>query len=136
MNFLFFFIVLLFLFLVWNIVQREWFHTYQDPVLKDLVESVKHLHPKFEKIRFFEANKSYTINKKYVYLCLRDENGKYYNRNMLVYVLLHELAHTLNKESGHTKKFAKIFNNLLIQAAKEGIYNPSIPPVEQYCGHH
>lgn len=79
------------------------------------------------------AKKSYTINKNKVYLCLKDENGNYYNNNMLIYVLIHEYAHVLCNEKGHTEKFWSIFEDLLLLATDLGIYNPSIPVIHNYC---
>ena len=89
------------------------------------------------KIQVSEAKESYTINKRDMRLCIRDEEGKYFNRNMLVYVALHELAHVKCKSIGHTPEFHTIFAGLLKKAESEGIYNSSIPPVKDYqerCG--
>ena len=81
-----------------------------------------------------EDGQSYTINKQEIYLCLRDEKNRvYYNDNMLVYVLLHELSHVLCKSIGHTEEFHAIFDQLLQEAVAEGIYNDSEPPSEDYC---
>jgi predicted metal-dependent hydrolase len=53
---------------------------------------------------------------------------------MLIYVLLHEFSHFLNKNDiGHTAQFHKIFEDLIAKAHDMGIYNASIPPVEKYC---
>jgi len=84
-------------------------------------------------IDLFACKKSYTLNKRKVYLCLKDENGDYYDNNMLIYVLLHEYAHVLCDEHGHTEKFWEIFEKLLIVATKMGIYNPNIPIIDNYC---
>ena len=48
---------------------------------------------------------------------------------MLVGVAVHELAHAVCDEIGHTPKFWKIYDELLEKATKLGFYNPSIPPV-------
>ena len=32
-----------------------------------------------------------------MHLCLKDENGNYYDDNMIIYVALHELAHIATK---------------------------------------
>lgn len=108
----------------------------KDPVLNKVKDNLKKVDKeKVDDLNFYEGDKSYTINKKNVYLCLKDENGEYYNENMLTYVALHELAHSLCDEIGHTKKFHKIFDNLLVKAEKKGIYNPSLPLESNYCGH-
>tara|TARA_Y100000389_G_scaffold187188_1_gene208356 strand:- start:507 stop:998 length:492 start_codon:yes stop_codon:yes gene_type:complete len=85
------------------------------------------------KTKFLRGNKSYTINKEVVYICLKDENGNYYNDNMLVYVTAHELAHVLCDEIGHTDSFHEINESLLNELIKEGLYNPSIPVLKNYC---
>ncbi len=109
--------------------------TSRDPVLDKLKTQLSVLHPKFQNVELYEGNKSYTINKKKVFVCLKDENGRYYNRNMLAYVILHEYSHMLCKSIGHTAEFDSIFDDLLAKASRMGLYDPSIPPLENYCGH-
>ena len=53
--------------------------------------------------------------------------------NMLIFVTLHEIAHCLCDEIGHTDRFNDIFNELLEKAIKMKIYNPSIPIIQDYC---
>jgi hypothetical protein len=84
-------------------------------------------------VTFYRGEKSYTINKEIVYICLKDENGEYYNENMLIYVVAHELAHVLCEEIGHTDSFHEIFDSLIQKLTQEGIYNPSIPVIKNYC---
>ena len=79
------------------------------------------------------GKKSYTINKEDIYLCLKDENNKYYNDNMLIYVLLHEISHQSCYEIGHTPLFHEIFQLYLAKAIELGIYNPNIPIIKNYC---
>ena len=86
-----------------------------------------------DSISLYKGDKSYTINKQKIYLCLKDENGEYYNLNMLIFVTLHEIAHCLCDEIGHTDRFNDIFNELLEKAIKMKIYNPSIPIIQDYC---
>jgi len=104
-----------------------------DPVLKQIKHKCKDVHPIIPRIELYEGKKSYTINKEKIYLCLKDKNGKYYNTNMLVYVFLHEVAHILCDEIGHTAKFARIFDDLLEEATRLGVYNPNIPIIDDYC---
>lgn len=121
-------------FVIYNIHEH---HQQDDPMLYKLKQIMKPLHPDIKNLKLYKGNKSYTINKDKIYLCLRDEKGEYYPTNMLVYVLLHEFAHYLNKDDiGHTEKFHKIFEDLIDQAHKHGIYNPSIPPIDGYCMHN
>ena len=86
-----------------------------------------------DSIGLYKGNKSYTINKEKIFLCLFDEQNKYYNTQFLMYVLLHEISHVLCDEIGHTKKFNEIFEELLIEAVEQGIYDPSTPMIQNYC---
>lgn len=105
----------------------------RDPMLLEIKEKLKNVHPVVETLKFFEGNKSYTINKEKIYLCLKDEHGAYYDQNMLMYVALHELSHVLCDEIGHTKKFHSIFHDVLQEAARKKIYDPSKPILQNYC---
>lgn len=82
---------------------------------------------------------SYSINKgeKTVY-CLRsrDDKNQLVKLNTIMFVALHELAHTMTKSIGHTKEFWDNFRILLRNAIKLGIYkrvNYNEKPVK-YCG--
>jgi len=86
-----------------------------------------------KEISITKGNKSYTINKKKIHMCLTDENGKYYNKNNLLYVLLHEISHVICNEVGHTKKFHDIFDEVLKLAEEKGVYDPKIPMISNYC---
>jgi len=105
-----------------------------DPMLERLRDLLIPIHPGFKNVKLYKADKSYTINKDKIYLCLRDKKtGEYVTLNMLVYVILHEYAHFLNKEDvGHTKHWQDIFDSLLVKASEIGIYNPSIPIIDDY----
>jgi hypothetical protein len=106
----------------------------EDPMLWKLKDMLLPLHPEVKNLKLYKGDKSYTINKEKIYICLKDEHDQYYPTNMLIYVTLHELAHLINKDDvGHTEKFHKIFDKLLDEAYNRGIYNPSIPPIENYC---
>lgn len=86
-----------------------------------------------KEIKIYRGEKSYTINKKKVYLCLKDEKGEYYTDNMLIFVFAHEIAHVLCDEIGHTEKFHIIFEELIAKLTDSGFYNPSIPIDKEYC---
>jgi predicted metal-dependent hydrolase len=81
---------------------------------------------------------SYSINKQAIVFCLRSRDGKYrlVKENTLMYVAVHELAHMMTKEIGHTEGFWKNFKRLLKEAVNIGLYKKvdySKYPVE-YCG--
>ena len=95
------------------------------------------IHPIANQITLNSSDKSYTLNKSDIYLCLKEPDGEYYNKNMLIMVAIHELAHVLCKSVGHTNEFWTIYDELLEKASKLGFYNHSIPPVTSYvrnCG--
>ena len=112
-------------------------HLQDDPMLIKLKKILQPLHPEIKNLKLYKGKKSYTINKDKIYLCLKDENDDYYPTNHLIYVMIHEFAHYINKDDiGHTEKFHRIFEDLLEQAHDMGIYNASIQPVENYCMHN
>ena len=81
---------------------------------------------------------SYSINKgEELVFCIRSKStGKLHDINLLMYVAVHELAHTACPETGHTPLFNKIFKFLLEIAIEIGLYtkvNYAKNPVE-YCG--
>ncbi len=109
----------------------------QDEYVLNIVNQLRKAHPDINriapKLRFFEGRKSYTINKTYVFICLKDQHGKLYHQNQLVLVICHEIAHALCDEIGHTDKFQSILDELLIAAENIGLYNPKIPHIPNYC---
>lgn len=131
------------------IMQVEEFNLKHDPMLKKLRKKIEPLFKGdnyytglltplnkrdiLNEITLYRGDKSYTINKQKVFLCLKDENDEYYDMNMLIYVLLHEISHVICDEVGHTEKFAKIFEELLEKAEEMQVYNPDIPIITDYC---
>lgn len=87
-----------------------------------------------KEIKVTEGPKSFTINKREIFLCLKDKNdARYYDLNSLIFVFLHEMAHVLCDEVGHTQKFTQIFKELLEHAHYYGVYDPTKPFVKNYC---
>jgi hypothetical protein len=115
--------------------------TKSHPVINQLQNKLKHVHPIIGKCTILKGDESYTLNKNKIYLCLADKKtGQLYDENMLTYVLLHEVAHMLNTgnpnpddDVGHTPQFHKIFDDLLAKAESLGLFDPEIPLVENYC---
>jgi hypothetical protein len=132
-------------------IMEETIDNYEDkqhPHVLSLVSEIRHIDPRVNSIvddlRFYEGKKSYTINKKHVYLCMKDhtkkvnshhttENTDVYDKNQLILVLIHEISHALCDEVGHTDKFHEIFDDLLEKASRKGVYDKSIPPISEYC---
>ena len=86
------------------------------------------------KLKMSPDIRSYTIDKHDMRLCLENDDGEYYDDNMLIYATLHELAHIFCDEIGHTDKYGRIFNRLLNIEEKVGVYNKSIKLPKEYCG--
>jgi hypothetical protein len=81
---------------------------------------------------------SYNVNKgEEIVFCLRcKKDMSLHSINVLVYVAVHELAHSGCPEVGHTPLFNHVFNFFLKEAVKIGIYtyeNYRASPV-MYCG--
>jgi hypothetical protein len=79
-----------------------------------------------------------------MHVCLRtrDQDEKLYNINLLMYVILHELAHLCNYDEsgnpiqGHGKEFKDNFYLFIVEAIKIGIYTyiDYTEKPEEYCG--
>lgn len=137
-NFVVVILIFIFLFLLYYLVSKRIYELYSenDPIIIRIKKNLMKLDSSAEKIRIYESNKSYTINKKIIYICIKNKKNQYYDFNMLMYVAIHELAHVLCDEIGHTKKFYSIFNNLLDKAENLNMYNPTIPIISNYCEHN
>ena len=87
---------------------------------------------------------TFTINKQDIHICLRtrDHNERIYDINLLMYVVLHELAHlcnyTVSNEpiQGHGPEFKQIFKTLVQESIKSNIYNYTNYKTDPqpYCG--
>lgn len=82
---------------------------------------------------------SYSVNKgEELVVCLRSREqwNKMHNKNILMYVILHEIAHIACPEFGHTPLFKKIFAFLTYVAVDLKLYEKidfdNRP--EEYCG--
>jgi len=81
---------------------------------------------------------AYSVNKgEELSLCIRDKGSeKFIDDNTIIFVAIHELAHIMTPETGHTPLFWDNMKYLLESASSQGIYMPvdySQSPVE-YCG--
>lgn len=81
---------------------------------------------------------AYSVNKgEQLALCLRDaKDDTFIELNLIIFVAIHEIAHVMTDEVGHTKKFWNNMRYLLEEGEKIGIYSPedySKNP-KMYCG--
>jgi hypothetical protein len=64
-------------------------------------------------IHILKSNdRTYTMNKQKIYMVTEKPNGEKYNRDTLLFVLLHEIAHILSPDEHHTKDFHRIEKRL------------------------
>lgn len=109
------------------------------PTLNEVSRRLSLLDERYGSIPLKKGNKSYTDNKKVIYLCLEDpKTKKEYSMNTIMYVAIHELTHVLNPEwdlgDNHGEAFKKLNEKLLRKSASIGIYDPRYPIPEDYCG--
>jgi biotin-(acetyl-CoA carboxylase) ligase len=81
---------------------------------------------------------AYSVNKgEQLALCLRNaDNDKFVEMNLVLFVAIHELAHIMTDEVGHTPKFWANMEYLLRKGESIGVYTPedySKNP-KMYCG--
>lgn len=72
-----------------------------------------------------DENTSYCINKgEEIAICLRSktDDTKFHEKNTIIYVILHELAHVMSISIGHNDEFMENFRFLLKNAIKHGIW--------------
>ena len=119
------------IFFICNRIREKYLE--EDPILIEIKELLCPVFPEINNTILMKGEKSYTINKSRIHICLKDENNNYYDKNMLIYVILHELSHVKCDEVGHTEKFHSIFKKVIEKAVKEGVYDDSIPPIKNYC---
>ena len=116
----------------------EYEEAFEDPKINEIKQNLLKLDPVVAgRLNIKSGNKSYTENKKNMFLCLKDGSGEYYPDNMLNYVAIHELAHAKSKQvdTKHKgKEFHDNFEYYLEEAEKKGIYDPSKGLVYNYCG--
>ena len=87
----------------------------------------------------YGSQTSFSINKgEKIVLCLRskDGNNKLVDKNLLLFVALHEMSHIMTNSIGHTQEFWDNFKFVLKECQYNGIYkciNFSSNP-QSYCG--
>jgi hypothetical protein len=107
-------------------------------VISKLKKDVALIDPRFKDIDISIGESSYTQDKQKIYLCLSPKSGekKYYNYQMLLHVLLHELAHYISKSQDPehvTQEFHDNFMYLIERAKQLNLYDGKERVVEDYC---
>lgn len=125
-----------------SFVKKEHFTYYKfdDSKLDTLRKRIEPIIPEINKIQLHGSNKSFTIDKQTTYICTKNDRDEYYSDNMLIYVILHELAHALCVDKKcfkdeHGDAWEATFDSLLARAEKGGIYDSKIPILKDYCGY-
>lgn len=66
---------------------------------------------------------SYSVNKgEKIVICIRQSDMTFVDHNILMYVVIHELAHLMTKSVGHTKEFWSNFKVMLKEAVSINLY--------------
>lgn len=86
-----------------------------------------------------EGVTSYTVNKgERIVLCMRNREGQLHHMNLVMFVLLHELAHIMSVSKSITRHNEEFQQNLafLVEHAKSiGVYESNVDgKSENYCG--
>ena len=122
--------------------QQSEYYKAHEPKLIKIKENLQKLVPYLSqeeryKLRLLKIQpdvSSYTVDKHDMHLCLLDQDGSYYQDNLLMYATLHELAHIFCDDIGHTPAYRKIFDRLLKLAKKVNIYDDTKLMPQEYCG--
>jgi hypothetical protein len=101
----------------------------------------------YDKIKYIKINinkhnddtTSYTINKQKLIMCIRSKNDehKLYDLNLIMYVVLHELAHIISPfYNGHDELFNNIFKIVVDIAIELNLYKKIdfVNYPTEYCG--
>lgn len=68
-----------------------------------------------------EPEVGYTVNKgKEIRVCLRDENDKFIEKDVVLFIVLHEIAHIVTDSYGHTTEFWDNYKKLEKYARMHG----------------
>ena len=105
---------------------------------KDIIRLYKNYNPEnFSESSSDNKYTSYSVNKgEQIVVCMRSKkNNKLHKLNLIMYVIIHELAHLMSKSIGHTDEFyrnndflLKISKKLKIFKSEKGYSNI------EYCG--
>lgn len=105
--------------------------------IKKLQAVVSLINPEFSKLVIQPGNESVTVDKKKIYICLKDPVTKeFYPFDVLIYVMLHEIAHVESvsySTETHNLEFERNFQKLLSAAYDMGILQPDVAVPTNYC---
>lgn len=136
-NLLYFLLLLIIFYSLYKIIHEEKvIYINDEELLTQLKADLYKIDPRSANFNYFSSDASLTEDKRDIYLCLRDENGKYYPYNMLMYVSIHELAHAVSSsidENHEGLEFNNNFKTLLQQAKDLNLYDSSQPIINDYC---
>ena len=107
-----------------------------NPVLNKLIRDAKLVEPRSDTLEFFTSDESYTEDKKRIFMCLKDRDGKYYKYNHLMQVLLHELAHAFSSvidKEHKTPEFNNLHNEYRNKAQALNLVDLSDQVPHNYC---
>jgi len=105
-------------------------------------EDVRRLYQNFNPENVSEGSShagytSYSINKgEKIIMCIRHSDDSMVKKNTVMYVAIHELAHLMTEDVGHTDTFWANFKFILSHAESMGLYSKvdyATKP-EEYCG--
>ena len=121
------------LFIVFYIFNAEEYLS-KDTDVTDIKQKLLPFFPELRSVKLMRGEKSYTLGKYRIFVCTRDKKtNQLYDDNTLTHVILHELAHTICRERGHTGSFFEIFDGLLTRATDMGLFDPDKNIKEDYC---
>jgi hypothetical protein len=107
-----------------------------DLILEKLKKDIIKIEPRASRLKFAPSNESYTEDKERIFICMKDENNEYYSYNMLLSVMIHEIAHAfcniIDKEH-ITPEWNSLHEFYRQKGAKLGIFDPNLPPIAGYC---
>lgn len=121
--------LVLVLFLAWIYARKG-----EDPVLQSLKRDLERIAPDAPEFTLVEdLESSFLENKERIHLVLKRTDGTSYERDVLLSVAIHELAHLLTEEEGHTKRFYREEARLYKEARRLGILEEKRVDKEYPC---
>lgn len=111
---------------------------------KDNADHIRQLQNRIKDVIIIESTEdsvytSYSVNKgEQIVFCVRSRKNKdkLHDLNLMMYVVLHEMAHVACPEYGHTPLFKKIFGFITNIAIELNLYTkiPFDTNPQEYCG--